>query len=757
MRYLFNILFLFSYLACFTQKSEVSPVTETPLKPDSNSVKALLQNAFRNDTNTEKSLEEIRLAFSMAEKINYKINDSVIKELYKYAEYYFDRSPETSRSFYSIGLKAARKQNYLAGIQDGLFLSGEHYFRKGLLDSALYFLRCAKGYCIKVNDTLLLDKINMGIENCYYVKGDAATGLWWSMIHERRLTFLDLDSVLFFGVYLGALLFCFIYNLFLFRFTHDKSYSVLAKCIFVYIIYVYTSNNDFSAQFSRNLYHFTIVEFFKSTCLLFGAYLFASFLENMLLNKKSELEKLYRFLKIYKKIVAIIIVASIVLMAISSIKNSNNITNYFEGFTAWFGWNALIGMICTIIVFTKLLTSVYKKNIRLNFLIYGLLANLLLLVLAFVQSAMRDKFSHIPYPHALGAAIFLIFMTVAIADKINLYRKEKEDAQQNALENLEKIVVERTFDLQQQKHVVEEKNKEITDSITYAKRLQNAILPPLNFISKHLPESFVVYKPKDIVAGDFYWCETIASSAFGVESGHSGFSSGTTTNATGNEQGTKRSELHSEKAGSVALNELTTPNSELIFIAAADCTGHGVPGAMVSVVCSNALNRSVKEFGITDPGKILDKTRELVLETFARSESEVKDGMDISLLCIDNKNKKVSWSGANNPLWYIHEGKLEEIKPDKQPIGKTDYAKPFTTHEITYKEGTIFYLFTDGLSDQFGGEKGKKLKHKQVKETLLENEKLSLSQQSEKLIKKFDGWKGSLEQVDDVCMIGIRV
>jgi serine phosphatase RsbU (regulator of sigma subunit) len=218
------------------------------------------------------------------------------------------------------------------------------------------------------------------------------------------------------------------------------------------------------------------------------------------------------------------------------------------------------------------------------------------------------------------------------------------------------------------------------------------------------------------------------------------------------------------------------------FIAAADCTGHGVPGAMVSVVCSNALNRTVNEFGITNTGNILDKTRELVLETFAKGNAEVKDGMDISLLCIDKKNNKAFWSGANNPLWYVDpvtsgtqpsvtssevekstasgldssRPDIKEIKADKQPIGKTDNPKPFTTHEIELKPGMQFYLFTDGFADQFGGPKGKKFKYKQLEELLLSLTNSSMQEQKETLISNFTNWKGDLEQVDDVCVIGIN-
>jgi serine phosphatase RsbU (regulator of sigma subunit) len=178
---------------------------------------------------------------------------------------------------------------------------------------------------------------------------------------------------------------------------------------------------------------------------------------------------------------------------------------------------------------------------------------------------------------------------------------------------------------------------------------------------------------------------------------------------------------------------------------------------MVSVVCSNALNRTLKEFNLTETGKILDKTRDLVLETFEKSTSEVKDGMDISLLCVDKKNKMVFWSGANNPLWYIQSNELKEIKADKQPIGKTEYPKPFTTHQIEYIPGTTFYLFTDGFADQFGGPNGKKFKYKQFSELLLKYSNSSQKEQQEIFDKTFNQWKGDLEQVDDVCIIGLRL
>lgn len=256
------------------------------------------------------------------------------------------------------------------------------------------------------------------------------------------------------------------------------------------------------------------------------------------------------------------------------------------------------------------------------------------------------------------------------------------------------------------KDETEMRNKEVLDSIHYAQRIQTAILPDHKKIESCVPDSFILYRPKDIVAGDFYWM--------------------------------------------VKLNKK-------VMLAVADCTGHGVPGAMVSVVCHNALNRSVREFGLIEPGKILEKTRELVIETLDEGNLKVSDGMDIALCCIDTETKMVEYSGANNSLYLIRNKALQEIKPDKQPVGRYLNAKPFTTHLVRLEKGDRIYLFTDGLADQFGGPKGKKFKYKTFKELLLKSSENTLLNQKEVIDQAFITWKGDLEQVDDICVIGVRV
>jgi tetratricopeptide (TPR) repeat protein len=302
----------------------------------------------------------------------------------------------------------------------------------------------------------------------------------------------------------------------------------------------------------------------------------------------------------------------------------------------------------------------------------------------------------IRYAFTIGFGLVLILAIV-------IYRGLRVNKKQN------KIITAQKKEVEHQKELVDEKNKEITDSITYAKRLQEAILPPVKMVKQFFPESFVLYKPKDIIAGDFYWMEKI---------------------------------------------------DDTIFFAAADSTGHGVPGAMVSVVCSNALNRAVKEFGLKEPGRILDKTRELVIETFEKSEGEVKDGMDISLISLTYQGTNtisIKWSGANNPLWYISDGKLEEIKATKQPIGKSDNPQPFATHTINYVKGSVFYLLTDGYADQFGGPKGKKFKYKQLEDLILNHSNSSLEAQEKLLDAAFEEWRGGYDQVDDVTVIAVKI
>jgi serine phosphatase RsbU (regulator of sigma subunit) len=267
--------------------------------------------------------------------------------------------------------------------------------------------------------------------------------------------------------------------------------------------------------------------------------------------------------------------------------------------------------------------------------------------------------------------------------------------------------------IETQKLEVDEKNKNITDSINYAKRIQEAMLPEKKVLEQLFPNAFVLFLPKDIVSGDFYWF----------------------------------AEYENYR-----------------FAAAVDCTGHGVPGAFMSMIGNAFLNEIVVTNGIKEPASILNELRSKIIHALKQSgtDSNSKDGMDIALIRIDERAMDLQFAGANNPLWLIKNNsgnkELIEIKGDKQPIGvHINDKKSFTNHSISLVKGDTVYLFTDGFADQFGGESGKKFKYKNLKDLLLQNIEQVIPNQKQILHTAFNGWKGNLEQVDDVLLIGIKL
>ena len=307
----------------------------------------------------------------------------------------------------------------------------------------------------------------------------------------------------------------------------------------------------------------------------------------------------------------------------------------------------------------------------------------------------------------LGGVLILV-----IVFAIFMVRRFKHSQAQKAIIEDQKEAVEAQNEKIEQQHLLlAEHHKEISDSIVYAKRIQDAILPSMHTLSNLFADSFIYFRPKDVVSGDFYWIQ------------------------------------HSEDKG-------------ITLLAVGDCTGHGVPGALVSVVCHNALNRSVKEFGLTNPADILNNARKLVLESFSTDQGSVNDGMDIALCAVtrDNNKIKLQYAGANNPLWLIRNDSKElvELKADRQPVGRYAKSKDFTSHEIELHKGDQFYLFSDGFPDQFGGPKGKKFMARRFKEVLLQSYG-PLNNHLDILESTFNDWKGGLEQIDDVCVMGVTV
>lgn len=279
---------------------------------------------------------------------------------------------------------------------------------------------------------------------------------------------------------------------------------------------------------------------------------------------------------------------------------------------------------------------------------------------------------------------------------------------QESYRGLEDKVKERTKEIEHQKEIIEEKQKEIVDSINYAKRIQYSLLAHKDFLEQELQEHFVFFHPKDIVSGDFYWAA----------------STGTATN-------------------------------RKFYIAACDSTGHGVPGAFMSLLNIGYLNEAIKEKGIEKPNEVLNFVRQRLIDNISKEGQ--KDGFDGILVCFNKTTGEITYASAYNKPILIEDGKIIELPTDKMPVGLGVRETSFTNFTITHKSNAKLYLYTDGYADQFGGEKGKKFKYKQLNDFILSNSDEQMQTQANKLAHNLTAWQGDLEQVDDICVIGINL
>jgi len=318
---------------------------------------------------------------------------------------------------------------------------------------------------------------------------------------------------------------------------------------------------------------------------------------------------------------------------------------------------------------------------------------------------------------------FRILVAIIAISSVWYFIKRRERKLLEEKQKLEALVDERTAEVvlekeeankqrafaEEQKIIVEVKHKEITDSINYAERIQRSFLATKEQLDENLKDYFVFFQPKDVVSGDFY-----------------------------------------------RASKLSNGNFALVT---ADSTGHGVPGAIMSLLNITSLKEAVKE-GLLEPAEILTRTRELIIETLKKDGSPEggKDGMDCSLISFDFENRRFTYAAANNPIWVVRGNELIELKPDKMPVGKHDKDQiPFTQHEFEMQKGDVVYALTDGMPDQFGGPKGKKFMYKKLKELLVAIAKDPMEDQKVLLSDVLNEWKGDMEQVDDVCLIGVRV
>ncbi|MCF8257201.1 MAG: tetratricopeptide repeat protein [Flavobacteriales bacterium] len=295
----------------------------------------------------------------------------------------------------------------------------------------------------------------------------------------------------------------------------------------------------------------------------------------------------------------------------------------------------------------------------------------------------------------LGLMFLVIFFAYRSKSRVN-----------SELEVKNSLIHEQKLEVERQKAEVDVRNREIMQSFDYARRLQEAVMPGTDALQMLFADSFLFNRPRDVVSGDFYWMAR-----------HKG----------------------------------------VIYLAVGDCTGHGVPGAMLSVIGLNSLNRCISDLGLTRPKDVLTQMTLDLLVTFEGSVAQVRDGMDIALCAIDTKAMTITFAGAHNPLWIARHGEMHVIKGDRRAVGYHDSALNFTQQEVGIETGDAVYLFSDGFQDQMGGSGDKKYMTRRFREFLLGNSHLPMNGQHLELSREFAEWRGTGEQTDDVCVMGVRI
>lgn len=351
---------------------------------------------------------------------------------------------------------------------------------------------------------------------------------------------------------------------------------------------------------------------------------------------------------------------------------------------------------------------------------YFLIANAFLII-GVVLIVFFNDFAIGKHGLEIGVTLQIVTFSVGLGGKINLLKRDRELAQRRIIgqlrENaalkdkvtreLEDKVKERTREIRDQKEQIERQNKEIKYSFDYAKRIQSTVLPPADVFENLFAEHFIFFKPRDIVSGDFYWI---------------------------------------------------SQRDSKIIITASDCTGHGVPGSLMSMLGITMLHEIVNEKDITRSDEILNELRINIARTLKQEgkPGEQKDGMDMALLIYDRITGELEFSGANNPMYIIRKGEMIEYKGNNMPVAYYDNMTAFSRHTIKLLKGDRVYLFTDGFPDQFGGPEGKKFKYKPFKQLLLEVHERPMDEQRRILAMVFEEWKGNLDQIDDVLVMGLR-
>ena len=544
---------------------------------------------------------------------------------------------------------------------------------------------------------------------------------------------IDANENFFNGLYYGILLLIIVIYFFFYLFLKDKTFLFyIAYVAGVFLLQFSLDGYSFQFFFKNNHYLANHIVLLSASLAVFLVLLYAK----VFLNLK---ERSLRLFKIYNLLQFIMI--GLGLLSLST------------GFVYTIMY-PIINAVSLISILLILYTIFYlkTKNITICNFFTVAFSTLIIGAVIFILGNFNIVFDPIVSQIALklSSGLEVVILSVSMANKYRDLQKAKEEIQAKALKTLkeknilmdtmntelEKQVKERTKEINEQKEVLLTQNNEILSSIRYAERIQSAILPDISQVNRLLPSSFIFYQPKDVVSGDFYFVEETT---------------------------------------------VTTTRDKIVLFAAVDCTGHGVPGAFMSIVGNSYLRQSVYEKHINSTGEALEFLNQGVCRTLRQDfqKSTVRDGMDIALCALNIDKLELYFSGAKNPVFIIRNEKLpeiqdskrnpvydeenklylNEIKGDSHPIGAYvgEDLKPFKTHKIKLKKGDAIYVFSDGYADQFGGAKGKKYNIKNFKKLLLKISQLPMEKQKQLLSDEFENWKADFEQVDDVCIIGVKI
>ena len=438
-------------------------------------------------------------------------------------------------------------------------------------------------------------------------------------------------------------------------------------------------------------------------------------------------------------------------------KNSEELQNYFnhQKIKSLKDGNVLLIKIKNILYFSFLILII--TSLFLSYYFAKRITKPLSNLSASINQYANSEFKYFPikYDKSDGFEISMIkesfsLMSQEISQHINFFKEKVEERTSEITKQKNKLLHQKQILDTKQSELIEV-NKNVTDSLIYAKRIQKALLPPLNLIKKSLVDSFIINIPKDIVSGDFYWVDSIEISEIKSKKLISKYLLTLENDFVNSIEEEEENEDYIEFESEI---------ENCVLFAVADCTGHGVPGALMSVIGVNSLNKIIKEYKIYTPNKILNELNNEVRLTLRQQsdDCEIKDGMDIALCLLNYSTMKLEFAGANLPLYLIRNNELIVYKGDRFPIGFFNGVKvnSFKNNSIDIQEGDVIYLFSDGYYDQFGASTNKKFNIRRFKELLLSIKHLDTVKQKIVLEKTLKDWQGNTFQVDDILILGVK-